>query len=225
MRICVIADSDEFALEQLGTADVLISCGDLPDQVILEAAKITKASAVLAVKGNHDTNEVFPHPILDLHLNAYRIGGVVFGGFRGAWKYKPRGHFLYDQIDVSELLSTFEPVDVFVAHNSPAGIHDRDDEVHQGFEGFNGYIDRARPKLFLHGHQHLNRETLRGGTRIVGVYGAQSLEFGHGETKRIAQDALLRRIEKSGWQQVTSGNQTGILRRGGTLDPNGEASS
>lgn len=39
-----------------------------------------------------------------------------------------------DQAEVSDMLAGFPPVDVFIAHNSPRGVHDRDDEIHTGFD-------------------------------------------------------------------------------------------
>ena len=72
-------------------------------------------------------------------------------------------------------LTSFPSVDVFVAHNSPRLVHDRDDEVHIGFVAFSNYINRARPKYFLHGHQHVHQETSVGGTRVVGTYGFRFL--------------------------------------------------
>jgi hypothetical protein len=43
--------------------------------------------------------------------------------------------------------------------------------VQQGFEAFHDCILRARPKYFLHRHQHLNSTTQLGGTTVVGVFG------------------------------------------------------
>ena len=40
-------------------------------------------------------------------------------------------------------MASFPPVDVFVAHNSPRHVHDRDDDVHFGFEAFVRYLERA----------------------------------------------------------------------------------
>ena len=45
------------------------------------------------------------------------------------------------------------------------------DEVHNGFEGLTRYIERAKPKLLIHGHQHCNQETVVDGTKVIGVYG------------------------------------------------------
>ena len=60
-----------------------------------------------------------------------------------SWCDKPRGHSLYEQAEVEHLMASFPPVDVFVAHNSPRHVHDRDDDVHFGFEAFVRYLERA----------------------------------------------------------------------------------
>ena len=179
MKLLIIADYDS-AVHGLTSerADVLIACGDLADSTILKAAELSQSPHVFAVKGNHDSATAFPSPITDLHFNIERYGGLLFGGYNGSWEYKPRGHFLYEQSEVERMLSSFPSVDVFVAHNSPRGIHDKDDEVHTGFEAFTNYIHRTKPKLFLHGHQHVNTKTQIGETQVVGVYGCKRLEFG-----------------------------------------------
>src|SRR4030095_1658821 len=149
MTLLVIAD-DEGLLNKLPDvkADVLISCGDLPDQIILRAAQRCRCSHILAVKGNHDSSAAFEAPIFDLHLCTRAIHDITFGGFCGAWKYKPKGNYLFEQQEVESTLSAFPRVDVFVAHNSPRMIHDRDDEVHTGFGAFNSYIARTHPRWF-----------------------------------------------------------------------------
>lgn len=172
MDILIVAD-DESLVNRMPEikADVLISCGDLHESVILRAIERSGCRHALAVKGNHDGAGRFPLPIIDLHLQTCEIDGVTFGGFAGSWKYKPRGHHLFEQEEVEAALFGFAPVDVFVAHNSPRGIHDREDEVHHGFTAFNAYIARTNPKLLLHGHQHLEVESMVGSTRVIGSYG------------------------------------------------------
>ncbi|MCG8400360.1 MAG: metallophosphoesterase family protein [Firmicutes bacterium] len=178
MKLLVIADIHEPLWRHgEGRADVLVCCGDVSDQVILTAATAFGCLTILAVKGNHDTNAPFPDPIVDLHLQTYEHEGIRFGGLNGAWKYKPRGHFLYEQAEVEAFLSVFPAVDVFVSHNSPRGIHDHEDEVHFGFEGLRAYIDRCKPKLVLHGHQHIRRETTIDQTQVIGVFGQTIIEL------------------------------------------------
>lgn len=176
MTILVIAD-DEGVIHTVPRvrADVLISCGDLPECVILTVAERVGSPPILAVKGNHDSAAPFDPFISDMHLRTQAIRGVTFGGFAGSWKYKPRGHFLFEQPEVCDALRTFPAVDIFVAHNSPRGIHDQEDDVHFGFSAFATYIADHQPTLFLHGHQHRNVESVIGRTRVIGVYGHRIL--------------------------------------------------
>lgn len=176
MNLLIIADDDS-AISQLpeGRADLLISCGDMLDTMITRAAAKCACKRIFAVKGNHDSSAPFPSPIVDLHLKTFNFQGISFGGFCGSWKYKPRGNYLFEQQEVETALASFPKVDVFVAHNSPAQIHDRDDDVHFGFIAFSSYIHKHQPRLFLHGHQHVTKETVVNATRVIGTYGFRSL--------------------------------------------------
>ena len=177
MKILAIADIDDFHWNYgPGQADVLLSCGDVSDQVILEAANAYNCRVIFAVKGNHDTPIPFDKPIVDLHLQSHEYAGLRFGGLNGSWKYKPRGHYLYEQGEVESFLSAFPPVDIFLSHNSPRGIHDKEDGVHYGFDGLNTYLAKAKPKLLIHGHQHAEKETVVAETRVLGVYGYKIIE-------------------------------------------------
>lgn len=172
MNLLIIAD-DESVESHIPDCivDILVSCGDLPDNLIFDVAKRCHCQEILAVKGNHDSSAPFPAPIRDLHLKTFPFRGLKFGGFCGSWKYKPRGNYLFENAEVERLLASFPAVDIFVTHNSPRLVHDREDDVHMGFAAFNQYIQRAKPKIMLHGHQHENVESLIGGTRIIGTFG------------------------------------------------------
>jgi Icc-related predicted phosphoesterase len=176
MNLIVLADDESLGLGIPDcSTDVLVSCGDLPDFLILEVAKRCHCREILAVKGNHDSSGAFPAPIRDLHLSRFQFRGITFGGFCGAWKYKPRVNYLFEDCEVEQSLANFPSVDVFIAHNSPRLVHDREDDVHMGFSAFNRYIERGKPKFFLHGHQHENVESMIGSTRVIGTYGHRML--------------------------------------------------
>lgn len=178
MKLLALADMDEFEWPHgPGKADLLIACGDLSDSLILGAARAYGCRRILAVKGNHDSAAPFSSPIEDLHGQVVEIGGLRIGGFQGSWKYKPRGTFLYEQDEVRAMLATLPPADILVCHNSPRGIHDREDGIHLGFEALNDYLRRAGPRLLLHGHQHVSRETQVGKTRVLGLYGHRLIEI------------------------------------------------
>ena len=178
MKILVLADIDALRWKwETGRADAVLSCGDVADRVILEAAEVYRAPVIFAVKGNHDGRDPFPPPIVDLHLRVETFGALKFGGFQGCWRYKPRGYFLYTDPEVRAMLTDFPAVDVFVSHNSPLGIHDEDDGVHRGFEAFNAYLENRKPAWLIHGHQHRNRQTRIHGTTVIGVFGHRLLEI------------------------------------------------
>lgn len=171
-RAVVIADDDGLVGHlEVGPVDLLISLGDLWDSTIEKARARYLPARTFAVRGNHDSNAPFASSVTPLHGAVVHHGGMSFAGFDGSWRYKPRGHHLYEQDEVRQALASFPRVDVFIAHNSPAGCHERDMEVHQGFEGFRDYILRARPRYFLHGHQHFNATTRIGETTVVGIFG------------------------------------------------------
>ena len=178
MRILALADNDAF--QWTGPSqpvDLLVSCGDVYDSLILSAAKACAATQVFAVKGNHDSNAPFPSQITDLHLQVATLpNGLRIGGFNGCWRYKPKGHFLYDQDEAAALIQRLPPVDILISHNSPAEIHEKDQDVHQGFVALAEYIRKHSPRLLIHGHQHVSRESLVGKTRVVGVYGSAVVE-------------------------------------------------
>jgi len=138
--------------------------------------EIYDCQSVYAVHGNHDPPQAFSDPIVDLHMAVREFGGLAWGGFEGSWAYKPRGHFMYSQDEASALLAGLAPVDILLCHNSPRGIHERDQDVHQGFEGLMEYIEKVKPKLVLHGHQHENLVSRVGPTLVAGVYGERFLE-------------------------------------------------
>ena len=174
MKILLISDIDELHWRNgTGQADLILSCGDVADQVIIEASQAYECPHVFAVRGNHDYNHdnAFPEPIIDLHLAIRKHGGLTFGGLNGSWRYKSKGHYLHDQDEVCRYMSAFPPVDILIAHNSPKGIHDRDDGIHEGFDGLTNYILEHKPRFLFHGHQHINQETLYEGTRVICVYG------------------------------------------------------
>ena len=178
MTALILADIDDIHWHgDTGKADMLISCGDVDDNLIAEAVQAYGCQTILAVRGNHDRSAPFAKNILDLHLNKVAVLGLTFGGFQGSWKYKPRGNYLYEQDQVEKALKDFPPVDVFVAHNSPRGVHDKEDDTHYGFDAFNDYIKTRRPKVFIHGHQHIRRQTKIEETVVIGAYGAQVIEL------------------------------------------------
>ncbi len=178
MKAIAIADDDSLVGHlDCGPVDVLLCLGDLWDTSLEKACVRYSPQKAFGVRGNHDADVPFPHFITPLHYTLELFGGLKFGGFNGCWRYKPRGHHLYEQEEVTRMLRHFPKVDVFVAHNSPRGIHERGGDTHQGFEGFLSYIENTQPRYFFHGHQHLRSTTRIGDTEIIGVFGETVIQL------------------------------------------------
>ena len=180
INIICIADNDQLVGNidtNVAEVDILISLGDLHHITLQKAIDIYAPEHVLAVHGNHCVDIDFPIPTIDLHLQVVERYGLTFGGFAGSWQYKKTGNHLYTQNEVNQLLQDFPAVDVFIAHNSPQGIHERDNGIHQGFDSFLDYIYRVQPAYFLHGHQHCIDISYRGNTCIMGVYGEKNFQI------------------------------------------------
>lgn len=45
--------------------------------------------------------------------------------------------------------------DIFLTHASPRHVHDKEDQCHKGFNCFNWFIKKFKPKYLVHGHIHL----------------------------------------------------------------------
>ncbi len=178
MRAIVMADDDEMVGQlDVESVDLLICLGDLWEVTLKRARLRYRPKKFFAVRGNHDAIAPFPAFITPLHNKQECYRGMTFGGFEGCWRYKPRGLYLYEQAEVSVALRAFPRVDVFVAHNSPRGFHERDDDGHQGFDGFRDYIERVQPRYFFHGHQHMNQTSRIGKTELIGVFGEVLIEL------------------------------------------------
>ena len=179
MRAVAIADDDSLVGHlKPGGFDLLLCLGDLWDASLEKTYARYAPRKAFGVRGNHDGNGPFPDCVTSLHCTVEEYGGLRFGGFNGSWRYKPRGHHLFEQEEVSLMLRHFPRVDVFVAHNSPRGVHERDGDTHQGFDAFLTYIETAKPGYFIHGHQHLSARTRIGETEVIGVFGEAIIEIG-----------------------------------------------
>lgn len=68
-------------------------------------------------------------------------------------------------------MSAFPAVDIFISHNSPRGMHERNEDAYAGFDGLVNYLFEHKPKYLFHGHQHREQESLCDATKVICVYG------------------------------------------------------
>ncbi len=113
--------------------------------------------------------------------------GLKIFGLDGSQKYSRGLHQYSEQEMNSKIMKNifylgFGHLDIVLSHSPPRHIHDKDDFTHRGFEVFHKIIKNFKPKLWLHGHVHLNNhhenvETTVENTRIVNVYGYKVIEY------------------------------------------------
>lgn len=121
---------------------------------------------------------------------------LLFLGFGGSFVYNKGMHqfserqmffrilrkiprLLYNKIRYKRYL------DILVTHASPLNIHDGDDLCHRGFNVFNWFIKKFKPKYLLHGHMHLidmNKRPITkiGETTVINIFKNYILEIDNG---------------------------------------------
>ncbi len=185
MIILAIADSrpKTSILDLVAKYKVELICtlGDLDYFSLQELEKVTSIPKI-GVYGNHCSGNYFDSlGIFNLHLKTFEHNGIQFGGFEGSIRYKESIYAkMYTQEEATELLKDFPTVDVMLAHSPPHGINDEPNSAsHQGFVALREYIEKKKPRYFLHGHTYPTEESLikkYHDTNIIYVYEDKIIE-------------------------------------------------
>ena len=169
MKIMVIGDQeskllwDYFDRSYLEGIDLILSCGDLKPQYLSFLATFTHAP-ILYVHGNHDNRykEVPPDGCICIEDQIYVHKGVRILGLGGSMRYKDGDH-QYTEAQMRKRvrklrwkLKFFKGFDILVTHAPAYQINDGSDLPHRGFEVFRTLMDEYKPKIFVHGHVHMN---------------------------------------------------------------------
>jgi Icc-related predicted phosphoesterase len=183
--------------ERFGDVDLIVGCGDLPEYYLDYIASMLNVP-LSHVPGNHD----LPPPIPEMEGGSQdrstcrgcanidgvvlREQGLLLAGLGGSIRYRPDGAHQYTQGEMGRRILALTPrlwwnrlqhgrfLDILVTHSPPRGIHDAADPAHVGFEAFNRFIARFRPRYVLHGHSHVYRRdavtaTQVGPTTVINV--------------------------------------------------------
>jgi Icc-related predicted phosphoesterase len=126
------------------------------------------------VHGNHHTKAMLtasgeeiaqPGGCVNIDHRIISFHGVLIGGLEGCMRYNI-GPKQYTEFQMwwkiqqlkprllSNKLLHKRPVDIFITHAPPFGIHDKPDLCHRGFKVFRRFIERYQPRYFIHGHIH-----------------------------------------------------------------------
>lgn len=193
MRILTVADEvhpalyDHLDLSRFQGIDALISCGDLPDSYLDFLASSFNVPAFY-VRGNHDPG-ASPAGWENLDGRVVNFGGLRLAGFEGCRLYTNHPVVQYTEREMWWKVRKLVPriwlkggIDILVTHAPPKGYHEGLDLAHQGLESFRWLMDKYQPRLFVHGHQHLNyaafqeRVTQVGKTMLINAFGYHVVE-------------------------------------------------
>jgi Icc-related predicted phosphoesterase len=196
MRILLLADEeskyywDYFDKSKLEGIDLIISCGDLAPQYLSFLATFT-AAPVLYVHGNHDYSydDTPPDGCICIDDNVYVYKGVRIMGLGGSMKYN-RGAYQYTEREMRRRAAKLwfkvkwhKGIDILITHSPAYKLHDSDDLPHTGFITFLEIMDKYEPKVFAHGHVHVNygrdfkRESVYKNTKVINAYERYIIEI------------------------------------------------
>lgn len=191
--------------DRFGDVDLIISCGDLP-YGYLDYLMTVLGKPLYFVHGNHDKDHEYteagrrylaPQGAISLDTRVeIAPGGLLLAGLEGSIRYDVASGHQYTQGQMNRRANQLAAKlivnrlrygrtwDIFVAHAPPFGVGDGPDPAHIGFRAFNTLIDRFKPRLMLHGHQHRYygaygspASTQVGATRVINVFPYQLIEW------------------------------------------------
>ena len=189
MKILVLADIeskyywDFFEKSKLEGIDLILSAGDLSAAYLEFLATYAKCP-VLYIHGNHDTKYLNNPPLgcICIDDDIYVYNGLKIMGLGGSMCYN-YGSFQYTEKDMRSRYLKLKPkiwrrkgIDILLTHAPAYGVNDGEDLPHRGFETFRTILEKYEPKLFVHGHVHLNygrthkREDMYGNTRVINAF-------------------------------------------------------
>ena len=208
MRILAVSDRIEERLytskisKRYKKVDLLIGCGDLPFFYLDYLMSVINKPLVY-VRGNHDITPQYTadgrvlHHVpggINLQGRIIKMDGLLIAGLEGSMRYRPGAPYMYSETEMTWNIMRLVPkllwnlvrygraLDILVAHSPPYEIHDGKDLAHRGFKIFRTFIQRFRPRYFLHGHIHVYRNDIPRVTKyfettVVNVYPARIFNF------------------------------------------------
>ena len=169
MKILAVSDQESPILWEhyrdgcLRDYDLIISCGDLKAEYLSFLVTMARCP-VLYVHGNHDSSYDRKPP---LGCDCIEDKVVVYNGVRilglgGSRRYRNGAH-QYSEKEMRRRIRRLRftlwrtgGVDIVVTHAPIAGVGDREDIAHRGFESFRELLDKYHPQYLIHGHVHLS---------------------------------------------------------------------
>ena len=170
-----------------GLFEIIATLGDINGLYLKQITEAFPDKKCIGVLGNHDTKgQLSIYGPKDIHGKITNINEISILGLEGSVRYKENNKApLYTQMEIINLCNSLNFADIVLSHNSPFGIHDKEDIAHRGFQGLLNYIEKHSPKYCIHGHQHIDIETTHLETRIIGIHGASIFNTESGDIEKL----------------------------------------
>ena len=173
-KVLVMADYDKphFQEKFKLNFDFALSCGDVKFPALEEIYEQYK-KPIFAVKGHHDPRKPFPECVQDVHNRIAQHRHWLIGGWQGVPDDESAGADEWDDQSVSERLSKFPYVDIFICHAPIFQGPEQEADAPPETEAIRRYIREKQPKLVYHGYVHSKIGTMIDNTAVLGVFGAE----------------------------------------------------
>ncbi len=178
---------DFFNPEYFRGVKLIISCGDLDSRYLSFLATMIPAEVVY-VHGNHD--KVYarrpPEGCTCIDDTIFTFNGLRILGLGGCRGVRGPENLEYTEKQMARRIAKKRfalrsGVDILVTHAPAAGLGDRPDEYHRGFDVFRDFLDAYKPSWHFFGHVHKyshHQEVLEyGSTTLINAYGYKILEI------------------------------------------------
>ena len=197
LKILLLADHkskllyDYYDPERLKDIDLIISCGDLPQEYLSFFVTLCNVP-LLYVEGNHDTRyaQKPPEGCISIENDIFVYKGIRILGLGGSMQYIPKAPNQYTEWQMNRRVRRLafklwrhKGFDILVTHAPARQINDLPDLPHQGFTAFRTLMEKYKPKFFFHGHVHANysrgfkRTDVYKETTIVNAYEFYVVEY------------------------------------------------
>lgn len=195
MKILLVADEessylwDHYKPGMLRDYDMILSAGDLKANYL--SFLVTMANKpLLYVHGNHDGSYASrpPEGCESVEDRIVTVNGLRILGLGGSVCYN-HGPHQYTEREMEKRIRRLRfklrragGVDIVLSHAPVYGHGDQDDPVHRGFEAFLPFIEKYKPRYWIHGHVHkrygskFQRCTRIGDTILINASGRYVLD-------------------------------------------------
>lgn len=163
----------DFLKEKRNDFDIIITLGDI-DLLFLQSLKLHYPNKeIVGVLGNHDYfGDLEYTKINNIHQKSISFQDNIISGLEGCIRYKDSKEPMYTQEEYFELIKSIDKrTNIFISHNAPKGIHDKDLYAHEGTMAKRDFIDENNVDYWFHGHLHKIEMTKYENTHVINVYG------------------------------------------------------